>query len=129
MAMTAIPCSIVRGSPLDGVHAADAGTVRVVAVVEIPRADALEPCDLLRLLAVVWPHEMPPVGAGSRENALELKAGDDVRVIGVVVGVELRWIEDIVSVGQYDGSHLNCSCWFLLDNGISDKNHNLQKVG
>ena len=78
---------------LDGVHAADRGAVSVVALVHVPRADALEPGDFLRFLVVGQAHQVAARGAGGRQHALELHGGDHVRELGVVVSVELGGVK------------------------------------
>ena len=100
---------------LDGVHAADRGTVAVVAVVQIPGAHALEPGDLLGLGVVRGPDQVAGKRAGGAQDAFELYAGDDVGIIGIVIGAVLRGIKGFESRRQDQGpdvelSGLRASC-------------------
>ena len=98
---------------LDGVHAAHRGAVGVVALVHVPRADALEPGDFLRFLVVGQTHQVAARGAGGRQHALHLHGGDHIREIGVVVTVELGGVERLEARRQDDGADINLDRFVL----------------
>ena len=66
-----------QGCLLDGVHAADRGTV-VVAAVFVTGADALEKSDFLRVFAVGGTQDLAAGRAGGAHQPLVLKGGDHI---------------------------------------------------
>ena len=91
---------------LDGIHAADRGTEAVVAVIQVPGTDALEPGDLQGLLVVRGPHQVAGKGSGGGENPLKLHAGHHVGEMGVMIGPVLLGIEGRKARRQDDRAHL-----------------------
>ena len=77
-------------------------------------ADAVDPGDLLGLLAVGAPHHVAVVGAAGAEDALELQAGVDVGVLAVAVGREIAGVEGLEPRGQDDAAHLQGDLFILL---------------
>ena len=90
----------------DGVHAAHGRAVRIVAGVDIARADALQPGDLARFFAVVGAHQVTPVGSRGAQDTLEFEAGYDIGKVQVIVGIELGRVEHVVARSQDHRSHL-----------------------
>ena len=89
---------------LGGVHAADG---RAVGVLLVARADALQPGDPLRDLAVRWPLDDALGGAGAAGKSLELDAGDDVGIATVAQLLGGRGVVELVAHGQDDGADVD----------------------
>ena len=74
----------------------------IVAGVDVPGTDALEPGDLLRLFMVGHAYDMPLVGTGCGKQTLKLDGGDHIGVVvigvdslsGRIVGFEARCKDD-----------------------------------
>ena len=92
---------------LDGVHAADTGTIIVVTLIDVSRTDALEPGNLLRLLLVGGPDKMALVWAGSAQDTLELNAGDHIGKCGVIVCIVPAGIENLEAGRGNNRAHLH----------------------
>ena len=80
-------------------HAADRRAV-LIAAAGIARTDALNPGDAFGWFAVRPPDNMAVEGPGSREHALELDAGHNIRVPAVTVFALLPRIEFFKTGGQ-----------------------------
>ncbi len=63
---------------LDGIGAADAGTVSSGADVGISGTHALQPGNFFGLLFIRRSHQMPAIGSGSRQDSFKLQAGDNI---------------------------------------------------
>ncbi len=73
----------------DGVHTAHRRAVGIVAAVHISGSHALEPGNLFGFAVVGRTHQVTAGGAGCGKNALHFHGGDDIRVLGIVVSIEL----------------------------------------
>ena len=91
----------------DGIHAADTRTIRVIAVVDIPGAHALEPCNLLWLFMIRWPYQVPFKGSGGGEDSFKLHAGNYIWMTGIVIGVIAGRIKGLKAGRQEDRAHLD----------------------
>ncbi len=99
---------------LDGVHTANRGAVGIVTTVQIPGAHALKPGNFLGFLVIGWADEMPAVRTRGGQNPLHLQRGNHVGMLGVIVGVEFRWIERLESGSQHYRPHIEIDGLFLL---------------
>ncbi len=63
---------------LVGIHAAHTRAITVIPLVDIPGPHALEPSDFFGFCLIRGAHQMSLMGAGCREQAFKLNAGDNV---------------------------------------------------
>jgi len=89
---------------LDGVHAAEARAVTVMAA--IPRADAQDEEDLVRVRAVGGPHDLAARRAGGIDEPLKLHRGHDIGRGAVAVFLQRARIEHVVAHGHDDRADL-----------------------
>jgi len=116
----------------DGIHAADPGAVAIIAVIDVARADTLQPGNALWFLPVGGPYQVPHVGPGSTENALEFQARHHIGMLPIEVGVHRGRIVDLGSRSQDHRAHLDGAGDFLLvvDHGVGlARGHTLVAFG
>jgi len=92
---------------LDRIHAADRGTVSVIAPVNVSGTHTLEPGNLLRFLFIRRPLEMACVRACGAQNSLEFKARDHVRILSIVIGFIPGGIKGSKPRRKNHGAHFN----------------------
>ena len=84
---------------------------RAVAVgafgVDLARTDAVNPGDLVRMLLVRGPQDLPLVRTGRTQQALKVHAGDDVLEDAVAVIVARQGVVGLVAWRQDDGADLD----------------------
>jgi len=96
---------ILRG--LDGVHAADVGTIRVARIRAVRAgADTLDESDALRLLQVAGPAQVSLQRSAGRDQPLEFHAGHHVGETRITVLVQRGGVIDIHPRRDDDGAHL-----------------------
>jgi hypothetical protein len=92
---------------LNGIHAADAGTIGMGAGLGVPGTDALQPGNLLGLGFVGRPDEMAPERPGGGEYPLKLQAGDHAGQVAVTIEViGLFRVKGLKARGQHHRPHL-----------------------
>ena len=80
----------------------------------VAAAGAGDEHDRFRLLAVGGPPDRAQGGPGSRGQALELQAVDDILVFAVAVFREEIGVHDLEAGGQHDGAHVDLDDQFIL---------------
>ena len=90
----------------DGVHTANGGTITVIALVDVSRTRALNPCDALRFLMIGQPYHVPLEGTGSGQDPLEFLGGDHVLDPSVPVCSEHFRVHGIEAGSQDHGADI-----------------------
>ena len=96
------------------VGAADRRAIAVAARDHLPRTDAVDPGDLVRMLLVRRAQDLALVRPGGAEQALEVEAGDDVLIGAVAVVAAQPGVEGLVAGRQNDRPDLDFDFLRLL---------------
>ena len=86
-----------------GIHTADG---RTVVVLEIPRSNALQEGDPLRLLPIEGAEDMTGIRARGGQNPLELQGREHIREAAITQVLLQPGVEDLVSGREDDGAHV-----------------------
>ncbi len=107
---------------LDRIHAADRRTVAVSAFIGVPGSDALKPGDFFGFFPVQRPAQVPPVRAGSAQDAFEFLAGDHVGGFAISQKIQFGRVISLAAGGQYDGADGQCgfALGVIILNGLGN---------
>ena len=97
-----------------GIRAADRRAVGVAAGDDLPGADALDPGDPVRMLAVGRTQDLAFEGTGGGDDAFEFEAGDDVLHLAVAEVAPHRGVEHLEARRQHDRADLDLQLVRLL---------------
>jgi hypothetical protein len=91
----------------NGVHAADAGAVAVVAAVHIPGAHALQKGDLSGFGVIAGAHQESHGGARCGQGPFKFQRRDHVGMVGVMIAAVLCGIKRLETRGQDHRAHFD----------------------
>ena len=90
----------------------------MIATIDIPGPNALQPGNLFRFLTVGWPLQMAHSGTCCTQEPLKLHTGHNIRVGGVVIGIEPAGIKGFKPGRQDHRAHIELQLFNSLFMGF-----------
>jgi len=92
----------------------------MIALVDVPGTDALEPCDFLRRFSIRGPLEMSLIRPGGTQDPFKLHARNDIGISAVGIGLIWARVVRLESRGEDNGARSNgpSFLFFIEANGL-----------